>query len=73
MLSAIPSKIKREVIIEIGRPENLIVEIQAKLGTDLVVMATQGRKGLRHLMLGSIAERVLRDSHAPVLTVRSFS
>jgi nucleotide-binding universal stress UspA family protein len=73
MLTGIPSEIKREVIIEIGRPEDLILDIQGKLGTDLVVMATHGRKGFRHLMLGSVAERVVRDSRAPVLTVRSFS
>jgi nucleotide-binding universal stress UspA family protein len=72
MLTVIPSEIKREVIIEIGRPEDVILDIQAKLSTDLVVMATHGRKGFRHLMLGSVAERVVRESRAPVLTVRSF-
>jgi nucleotide-binding universal stress UspA family protein len=73
MLTVIPSKIKREVIIEIGRPADLILDLQAKLGTDLVVMGTHGKKGFRHLMLGSVAERVVRESRAPVLTVRSFS
>ena len=73
MLTVIPSAIKREVIIEIGRPEDLILGLQGKLGTDLVVMATHGRKGFSHLMLGSVAERVVRESRAPVLTVRSFS
>ena len=73
MLTVIPSEIKREVIIEIGRPGDLILDIQAKLGSDLVVMATHGRKGFRHLMLGSVAERVVRESRAPVLTVRSLS
>jgi nucleotide-binding universal stress UspA family protein len=72
MLTVIPSEIKREVIIEIGRPEDVILDIQAKLSTDLVVMATHGRKGFRHLMLGSVAERVVRESRAPVLTARSF-
>ena len=73
MLTVIPSAIKREVIVEIGRPEDLIIDIQAKLGTDLVVMATHGRQGFRHLMLGSVAERIVRGSRAPVLTVRFFS
>jgi nucleotide-binding universal stress UspA family protein len=72
MLTVIPAEIEREVIIEIGRPEDVILDIQAKLSTDLVVMATHGRKGFRHLMLGSVAERVVRESRAPVLTVRSF-
>ncbi|HEX5034450.1 MAG TPA: universal stress protein [bacterium] len=38
---------------------------------DLVVMATHGRSGLSHALLGSVAERVLRHSTAPVLLVRS--
>jgi nucleotide-binding universal stress UspA family protein len=37
---------------------------------DLVVMGTHGRTGLRHLFLGSVAEKVVRHAHCPVLTVR---
>lgn len=40
-------------------------------GYDLIVMGTHGRTGLRHLMLGSVAERVVRMAHCPVLTVRA--
>jgi nucleotide-binding universal stress UspA family protein len=39
-------------------------------GFDLIVMGTRGRTGLQHLLLGSIAERVVRMAHCPVLTVR---
>jgi nucleotide-binding universal stress UspA family protein len=39
------------------------------LKADLVVMGTHGRTGLAHVVLGSTAERVLRHSHVPVLTV----
>jgi nucleotide-binding universal stress UspA family protein len=38
--------------------------------SDLVVMGTQGRTGLRHLLIGSVAERVVRQCPCPVLTVR---
>jgi nucleotide-binding universal stress UspA family protein len=41
------------------------------LKADIVIMATHGRKGLSHLVLGSVAERVVRESPCPVLTVRA--
>ncbi|HZV82813.1 MAG TPA: universal stress protein [Geobacteraceae bacterium] len=37
---------------------------------DLIVMGTHGRKGLDHVLFGSTAERVVRTSHCPVMTVR---
>lgn len=37
---------------------------------DLIVMATQGRTGIAHLMLGSITERIVREAFCPVLTIR---
>ena len=69
-LTAIPPEVKREIIIEIGDPGDSIIDMQAKLGADLVVMATHGRKGFKHLVLGSVAERVVRESRVPVLMVR---
>ncbi|MBI1732613.1 MAG: universal stress protein [Gammaproteobacteria bacterium] len=41
------------------------------IGADLIVMGTHGRSGLRHLLMGSIAESVLRVAPVPVLCVRS--
>jgi nucleotide-binding universal stress UspA family protein len=67
----IPANVRRELAVEIGEPGNLIVAAQQRLGADLVVMATHGRRGLKHLVLGSVAERVVRESTAPVLTVRT--
>jgi nucleotide-binding universal stress UspA family protein len=40
---------------------------------DLIVMGTHGRSGLQHALLGSVAEKVLRKAHCPVLTVRPQS
>jgi nucleotide-binding universal stress UspA family protein len=40
---------------------------------DLIVIGTHGRTGLSHMMLGSVAERVVRTSEVPVLTIRSAS
>lgn len=53
-----------------GRGADTIVEYAADRGIDLIVMGTHGRTGMAHLLLGSIAERVVRTAHCPVLTVR---
>lgn len=42
-----------------------------EINADLIVMGTHGRHGLRHALLGSVAEYVMRESHLPVLVVRS--
>jgi nucleotide-binding universal stress UspA family protein len=47
-----------------------IVETCSELECNLIVMGTHGRRGLTHLLLGSVAEKVLRTSPVPVLTVR---
>jgi len=47
-----------------------IVETASELECDLVVMGTHGRRGIKHLLLGSVAENVLRSVDIPVLTVR---
>lgn len=48
-----------------------IVEDAAKWGADLVVMGTHGYGGLTHMLLGSVAEGVVRHAHIPVLLVRA--
>ncbi|HEU4427285.1 MAG TPA: universal stress protein [Myxococcota bacterium] len=47
-----------------------IADCATQLGVDLIVMGTQGRSGLAHALLGSVAERTLRSAPCPVLTVR---
>jgi nucleotide-binding universal stress UspA family protein len=42
-------------------------------GADVIVIGTHGRRGLSHVLLGSVAERVVRQSPVPVLTVRGKS
>lgn len=53
-----------------GLPSAEIVALAAELDVDLVVMGTTGRTGVERFLLGSVAERVVRSSAAPVLTVR---
>jgi universal stress protein A len=52
----------------VGAPFPEIIRLAA--GFDLIVMGTKGRTGLRHALLGSVAERVVRYAPCPVLTVR---
>lgn len=48
-----------------------IVHVANERHADLVVMGTQGRTGLKHALIGSVAERVLRHASCPVLVVRA--
>jgi universal stress protein A len=53
-----------------GVPAKAIVEYAGSLGADLIVMGTLGRGGMAHFLLGSVAERLVRNAPCPVLTVR---
>lgn len=55
----------------VGTAFQKILELGAKVSADLIVMGTHGRTGVEHVIVGSTAERVVRRSKIPVLTVRS--
>ena len=59
-----------EYAVRFGEPAEEILEEAREFGADLVVMATHGRSGVVRLMLGSVAEAVLRRSEVPVVLVR---
>lgn len=61
--------VKLTTRIEEGSPSRKIVDLSAE--HDLVVMGTLGRTGFSKLLLGSVAERVVRFAKCPVLVVRS--
>ena len=63
-------KIQAEALFVTGRPYIEIVGAAEKLGVDLIVLATHGRRGVSHLVFGSNAEKVVRLSPCPVLTVK---
>ncbi len=52
-------------------PSLAIAETAAELGCDLVVMGTRGLSGIKHVLLGSVAERAIRTAPCPVLTVKA--
>ena len=53
-----------------GDPVDQIRAYASKHAIDLVVVATHGRTGLAHVLLGSVAERIVREAPCPVLTIR---
>jgi nucleotide-binding universal stress UspA family protein len=55
--------------LESGEPASAIIAAVARRKADLVVLSTHGRRGLRHFLMGSVAEKVVRLSPVPVLTV----
>ena len=64
------SGIKARWRLEVGVPFEEIVKAAHEEGADMIVMGTHGRSGLNRLLLGSVAERVVRLALCPVLTVR---
>lgn len=54
-----------------GHPGTAVIEAAVNAHADLTVCGTQGETGLRHLLLGSVAQHILRESRGDVLTVRA--
>ena len=54
----------------VGEPAAEILSFARSSGQELIVLGTHGRTGLEHALMGSVAERVVRKAHCPVLTVR---
>jgi len=65
------SAIKHELLVHTGEPPAAILSAQRRIGADVIVMATHGRKGFSRVILGSVAEIVMREALCPVLTVRN--
>jgi len=65
----IDRRVHHELHVETGDPAVQILDAAKRLGADLIVMATHGRKGLRRLVLGSVAERIVREAPCRVLSV----
>jgi universal stress protein A len=62
--------IQHEIIVTSGDPATKILEIAESLKAGLIVIATHGRQGLPHFLLGSVAERIMREAPCPILTIR---
>jgi nucleotide-binding universal stress UspA family protein len=64
-------EVMRRVVV--GVPYRKIVEVATEEKSDLIVMTTHGRTGLGHLVMGSVAEKIVRTAPCPVLTIRPTS
>jgi universal stress protein A len=67
------SRFHAHVDAVLGLPAQTIVDYAMATGTGLIVMGTHGRTGLAHLLMGSVAEQVVRTAPCPVLTVRQVT
>ena len=64
-------KFRAEMTAEWGSPYTKVLEFAKAHKIDLIVMGTHGRGALQHALLGNVAERVVRHSSCPVLTIRT--
>jgi nucleotide-binding universal stress UspA family protein len=69
--AAVAKGITADSAVITGRPAQTIVEHAEEGAFDLIVMGTHGRTGLSHVVMGSVAERVVRKAPCPVLTLRA--
>ncbi len=72
-LDAAAAKVTAASVTKAARTGSAFIEITGyadSVGADLIVMGTHGRGGLEHILLGSVAEKVVRKSRCPVLTIR---
>jgi nucleotide-binding universal stress UspA family protein len=63
-------KVDYEFVVRSGSAADEVLNAAREFGSDLIVIPTHGRVGLKRLVLGSVAECVIRESSIPVLTVR---
>lgn len=57
--------------VSFGDPGHGVASYANEIAADLIVMPSHGRTGLKHLLIGSVAERVVRMAHCPVLVLRN--
>ena len=66
----LPAAVVQKTLVRFGTPFAEITNAARTLKVDLIILTTHGRTGLKHVFLGSTAERVVRHAPCPVLTVR---
>jgi nucleotide-binding universal stress UspA family protein len=70
VLKEAKGKLDVETMVTMGIPAVEIINTAREKGVDLIVMGTHGRTGISHVVIGSVAENVVRKAPCPVLTVK---
>ena len=66
----IDPELLKDVLVQVGTAFEVITNIARDYEVDLIVLTTHGKTGLKHVFMGSTAERVVRHAPCPVLVVR---
>jgi universal stress protein A len=66
----VPKKLRGKIIVRGGQPYFEIAEVAREMKADLIVLTTHGYTGIKRVLLGGTAERIVRHAKCPVLTVR---
>jgi nucleotide-binding universal stress UspA family protein len=66
----VPAELDVEVLLSSDEPSAAVVQAAETADANLIVMGTRGLSGIKHVVLGSIAERTIRSAPCPVLTVK---
>ena len=70
VVDEVRGEVPADTLVRTGSPGIEVIEVAKSLPADLIVISTHGRTGLKHVLLGSIAEAVVRRAPCPVLVVR---
>jgi universal stress protein A len=70
LAAELAGKVPADTLVRVGSAASTIARVAADLNADMIIIATQGRTGLKHVLLGSVAENVVRRAPCPVLVVR---
>ena len=68
--SDIDQTVETQTLVKVGPAAEKIIEAATEKNADLIIMTTHGRTGLSHALMGSVAEKVVRQAPCPVLTIR---
>lgn len=70
MSASLPPRLRAGNAVLVGHPADEILALAGRNNIDLIVLTTKGRSGLKRVLVGSTAERIMRHAPCPVMSVR---